>query len=659
MNRMKTAAFLCAACMAFTGVTAAYQAPAVLTVSAEDTAATLSGDCGAEGDNVKWTYDGNGTLTITGTGAMANFNYSTQPWRSVREKIKTAVVQEGVTGIGKYTFYGCEKMEQVTLPEGIEVIGSCAFDNCESLKAISIPATVTKIESDAFDDCGSLKTLLIPASVTKIESGALDNLENLVSIDVAEDNQNYCAKDGVLFTKDMKKLFCYPPQKADSAYVIPDGVNEIMSHAFNYCVNLTEITIPEGVETIGMYVFYHCSSLKELEIPDSVKRISVNTFDYCSSLTQFKVGSGNEKFSSADGVLFSKDQTKLIRCPEAKPDTAYTIPDSVTALDNYAFYYCGNLKEITIPESVTSFGNYAFAYSGLQSVKLPAGVEKLPGNLFSYCSALTAAVLPEGLTELGKYTFYYCSALEEVTIPENVTVIDNDVFYNCCALKEITIPENVTAINDYAFYNCSSLTEVTVPASVATIGRYAFSGCEKMDVIRILNPECAIDDSSSTIPARTAIYGCADSTAQAYAEKYNRTFATFEEAAAGGSGTCGSNGDNVQWEFDGSSATLTITGTGPMAYYSTEEYSTSQDTPWRRFKKDIQHVVIGDGVTTIGAGAFRQCANLTDISIPESVTEIGSAVFADCTGLKTVTIPAHVTELSEGAFGGNNGLQNI
>ena len=348
-----------------------------LTAYAADEA--TSGDCGALEGNVKWEYDGNGTLTISGSGAMKNYYYSRYaPWYdSIRHSIKNVVIKEGVTIVGDYAFYGCSALEQVTLPESLTEIGSSAFSSCDKLKSISVPAGVEKIGSNAFDHTSSLER-----------------------VDIAADNANYCSVDDVLFTKDLKRLMKYPPKKEASTYAVPEGTVTIDGYAFSYSSNLTAVTLPDTLTAISNYAFSSCVNLTEIAIPDSVTTIGDRVFVSCQAMTKITVGANNTAFCAVDGVLFSKDQTVLYYYPVQKETAVYTIPDGVTELAAYAFQSCEKLTEVTIPDSVTKIGLYScdvFANcKNLEKVTLSSGLTALNDNLFKNCSALKEIVIPEG-----------------------------------------------------------------------------------------------------------------------------------------------------------------------------------------------------------------------------------------------------------------------
>ena len=376
---------------------------------------TLFAQSGTCGDNLTWTLDTeSGILTISGTGAMTNYTYSSNaPWYSYRTSIKTVIIEDGVTSIGSYAFYNCTGLTSIEIPNSVTSIGEYAFSGCKSLTSITIPNSVTSIGYFAFSYCSSLTSLTIPNSVTSIGIRAFDSCSSLTSI------------------------------------TIPNSVTTIGDGAFDGCSSLTSITIPNSVTSIGYQAFYNCSSLTSITIPNSVTSIGDWAFSGCSKLTSITVDSENPNYCDIDGVLFNKNKTTLIRYPEGKSATSYTIPNSVTSIGWSAFAGCSSLTSITIPNSVTSIGD----------------------NAFAGCSSLTSITIPNSVTSIGNNAFYNCTGLTSVTIPNSVTTIGEGAFYYCSTLTSITIPNSVTSIGDWAFSGCSSLTSITCEAVVSpTLG---------------------------------------------------------------------------------------------------------------------------------------------------------------------------------------------
>ena len=247
---------------------------------------------------------------------------------------------------------------------------------------------------------------------------------------------------------------------------IPSSMKDI--DGFTACSSLKSINLPEGLETIGIQAFCDCDSLKTVTIPSSVNSIGFGAFEWCDSLTEIKVKSNNAYFTDINGVLYNKDKTKILQYPKAKTQTSYIIPSSVTTVGRDAFEECENLKSIILPEKLTSIEESAFSSSGIKTIEMPAGVTTISRSAFN------------------------SSFIESIVLPNNIVKIDEMAFRNCKNLKKIFIQ----------------------------------------------NPQCEIDDSFGTICSNLAfenayrqfdgiIYGYENSTAHAYAQKYEYPFSAF------------------------------------------------------------------------------------------------------------------------------------
>ena len=326
-----------------------------------------SGTCG---ENAAWTLDSEGVLNITGNGSMADNNTNQAPWEAYKYQIKQIVIGKGITYIGKFNFFWCNKLETVTFEEGsqLERIGWGAF-GYSSLPQIAIPDSVTRLEGYAFYYCSNLSnveisesscltslgecvfkadtkltSLYIPDGMNNIGWGIFENAIANVTLSVAESSyaQTYAERYGIAYvTRTARPAvvasgFC----GEDAAWVLTsDGVlkitgsgpmadNETNHAPWEACKYLIkQVMIGKGITYIGKFNFFWCNRLETVTFEDGsqLERIGWGAFGYSSLKT-------------------------------------IAIPDSVTRLDGYAFYYCTKLNEVAISEDsiLESIGEYAF-----------------------------------------------------------------------------------------------------------------------------------------------------------------------------------------------------------------------------------------------------------------------------------------------------------
>ena len=255
-------------------------------------------DSGSCGENVTWTLTADGTLTISGTGAMTDYTYdSRSPWYSCRTYIKRVVMQQGVTSIGDHAFWDCSGLTSVTIPDGVTSIGDSAFSGCAALTSVTIPEGVTSIGDYAFAYCVSLTSVTIPDGVTSIGDSAFSGCTALTSV------------------------------------TIPGSVTSIGGGAFSGCTSLTSVAIPSSVTEIGGSAFSGCTGLTSVTIPDSVTSIGDSVFSGCTALTAVTISDG---VTAIGGSTFSN----CIRLAKV------TIPKSVTSIGKNAFYYCESIADV-------------------------------------------------------------------------------------------------------------------------------------------------------------------------------------------------------------------------------------------------------------------------------------------------------------------------
>lgn len=256
----------------------------------------VGGNCG---ENVTWALS-EGVLTVSGSGDMV---FETAPWATFASRIKSVIVEAGITSIAENAFRNCTAMESAELPEGLVSIGNGAFLNCTALREANIPDSVTTLGYESFFGCDSLTSVCIPSSATlTLHYGyctTFSGCDNLIAITVAEGNSSYASHDGVLYTADMKKLLTIPGGIA--VYTIPDGVETISEGAALHATKLSTVTIPDSVTTLGFHAFAY-SGLEKITIPSGITFIRQYTFLECPRLREITFAGSLEY---VDGTAFS------------------------------------------------------------------------------------------------------------------------------------------------------------------------------------------------------------------------------------------------------------------------------------------------------------------------------------------------------------------
>ena len=442
-----------------------------------------SGKCG---ENLTWQYDEiTKTLTISGTGDMYSYTMTAgtgvtarmlAPWRadeSIKNNLEKVVIEDGITAIGSYAFYGCPNLKEVVLPESVTEIRSNAFYDCTMLKTINIDK-ITKlwsnvftgcdslesvtlaeglayVSSGTFSDCKGLKSLTISSSVTSFEEGFY-GCTSLESIVAADGNTVYSSQDGVLYNKDITTLIKFPLNKSVIGFTIPDTVTEVEGNAFYghqkegeydkngllivgewivgtkdiVCENY-EIKVDDSVTHIADGIFA-IENLKSISVPKSITSIGIGAFSG-DNLTSISVNEENTAYSSEKGILYNKDKTELIQYPIGKTDEEIILADTVKKIGSRAFSYNKHLKKAELP-GVEELGDFALAYTDVENVTLSPSLKKIGSWAFAWCEKLEKADLPEGVEYIGSQSFNQCKALKSIHIPKSVTFVGEYAFNN-------------------------------------------------------------------------------------------------------------------------------------------------------------------------------------------------------------------------------------
>ena len=254
---------------------------------------------------------------------------------------------------------------------------------------------------------------------------------------------------------------------------LPEGLRTIGENAFMGAA-LEEIVLPESLEEIGEGVFCLCEGFDSIRIPRSVKAIGSSAFNDCA-LSEITVDEDNSFFTSVDGVLFSKDMSRLIAYPKAKGESRYVVPEEVREIGDCAFWQNNDLEEVVFPAGLESIGGTAFCLCRkLQKADLPDGIINIDSEAFSD-TKIGSVNIPGSLSVIADGVFMNNDSLQEVSLSEGVTTISDNAFAGT-EIREIIIPESVKEISETAFSYCYSLEHVTVPSHIKNPEKY-FEGC--------------------------------------------------------------------------------------------------------------------------------------------------------------------------------------
>lgn len=565
-------------------------------------AATYTGSCGT---NATWSLDtSTGVLSITGTGAMNDYTYSTRFWKNYSSYIKSVVVGEGIT-----------------------YIGNCAFDLCPAT-SVSLPSTLTELGEMAFYGCDAT-VLNLPAGLKIIGDNALNYMEQLTAIHVAAGNPYYSSRDGVLY-KGTTLVLC-PQQTPLTSYTVKDGTTEIESCAFWDCVNLTSVTLPASVTELHNQAITYC---------DNLTSVTVNYLGYTildsAGTSVFYGNAADFTIRAYDVASYRVNNPSVSGTWEAYADkwghNYQSLGEAGGKLNNGTWLIDGNgvltvsangavtedpwdsyhsmVKKAVFSEGITAIPSFSgYSYSQMTAVSLPSTLQSLPNYAFYKSTALKEIAIPAGVTSLGKECFYQCYELTSVTLPEGITAIPDYAFYDCRKLASVNIPTTVTSIGEYAFWACQSLPSVTLPAGLETIGVQGFSNCSALTSVTL---PAALTDLGE------AAFVCCTGLQTISVEEENPAFTADDGILYSKDGktlVCYPDGK------EGTEFTLpeTVTDIGYEAFYSNE---------------NLTSLTLHSGIQTVGASAAYSAEKLTDVYYDGTQTqwetvEVGVNAFDD------------------------------
>lgn len=564
-----------------------------------------------------------GMFFITCDGILMDATGKTLLLYPARRAGADLVIDENVTAIADYAFAYCQHLRSITIGTQVETIGDHAFDAVNDALCLVVqdgsPAQLWASahgvryasESTSFSYrlegdkayitgyTGTLPDVVVPAVIDGYPVYAIENLRSPILTHVV-------VSEGIEVIGDsaFKAYFDY-----EKGYIrtlvsvsLPQSLKIISDDGFWGQENLQEITLGSVVE-IGQSAFGSCTMLKQITLPDTLTTIGWRAFE-SSGLTSLtipvNVTSLGDSFITDCSALTSLYVAEGNPTYEMEDGLLYDIPAKTL---RYALPDVSG--DVVIRDGTVRIGDDVFKEHAITSVQLPDSLQKIGNCAFQFCKELKEITFPEGLITIDGLAFAYCTQLENVVLPEGLKSLGDSAFRSCDSLTEITVPEGITFMSG-TFATCYSLRTVNLPSGLTHMMNGVVEGCRSLETLHL--------------PAKLA---------------------------------------DISGEWPSKLKTIT-TAFGSVRYVSEDGilYDTQDNSILFVNASITGNVTVRDGITTIGAGAFKGRKGLTSVTLPESCTVIDSYAFENCTALTDINFPEKLELIGRNAFY-NSGITSL
>ena len=651
-------------------------------------------------------------------------------------QLTTITLPNSLLSIGMSAFAECRRLTDINIPKNVQLISSYAFKNCNHLTTVSIPGSVTTVQNNAFYGCNNITTVNVGWNIPlEIPENVFPNRSNATLFVPAGSKNLYMAAnywkdfkeiveetaisdDIIVFSDSIVKEICVTNWDSNgdgelseseaaavtylgtifkasaissfdelryfkslisidvnafrdclslNSIVLPTTIRRIDDNAFKDCINLSTITIPDGVGIIGRYVFDNTAWYNNQ--PDNqVAYIGKIAYKY----------KGEMPFSP---IISLKEGTKVV-APDAFANcngmNSLIIPNSVTSICKWAFFYCWNLKTVSVGSGVTYIGPNAFANCGnLTTIKVKKSNPIDITNKYVFNSSIflqATLYVPLGCKSAYEVAECWKDFATIVEMPDVIEFIDvkvkdicvsnwdtdgdgelskdeaiavtsiGTVFQNkteITSFSEFRYFTGVTLIGQYALSGCTNLSSIEFPSSLKTIDRYALynSGFESIEF-----------PNGVTSIGNSAIRNCTKLTSVKIG---NGTVAFGKNVFRGCTQLSTITFDRTDCQFNGEDAfrdctSLTSVKVTDIAAWCRSTFTYASSNPLLKTKSIllqtsdnnysvIKNLVIPDGITMINDNAFNSCDSLESVIIPSTIESVGSYAFANCNHLTSVT----------------------
>ena len=563
-------------------------------------------------------------------------------------KTLTFAADSALTTISAHAF-ASTAIESVVLPDSVNYVDDNAFRDSVYLKSVTFGAAENlQVHANAFYNTG-LTSLYLPANLSYVGEYAFIGLKDLTAYTVADENPRYKSINGVLYSKDGKKLIAYPAGKTGN-FTVPKEVETIGFGAFENSL-IEAVSFENGINllTIGYRAFYKSEKLASVSIPESVVSIDFYAFAECRNLERVTFAENNKLTGIYEGAF--------LNCSSL---TDIIIPDNIVEVSDFAFYGCRALTKLPFSETseVKGIYDYAFAYSGITELVIPDSVVEIGAYAFRGARLATVKISDAQMYQLiiGIGAFQGCEELSEITLPfigasfedEDITwfgyifgagAYTANAAYVPASLKTVTITEGISFVGTGAFYNLLNLEKINVPHSVSKVYWYSFATTAEYEFTNEIST-----DSDYLGAEYFAVNGDL----------------IFESTNTGNAYVSGISGNLTlaeglktidRWAFNMGKLT---------SVYIPSSVQAIGDCAFQGCEK-LEKVVFGKNckITEISGSLFDGDVSLSEIELPETVEKIGGRAFSDCKSLKSIVIPSRVNTIGQSAFAWCESLMGV
>ena len=624
---------------------------------------------------------------------------------------------KNLTSIPASAFSTCTSLEVLKLPASLEFIDNSAFSSCSGIAELNIThcENLKSINSSSFANCSNLKTVQLPKSIETIGNSAFLGCYQIEQVDLSPYSKLTKIEDRV-----------FSGCSALRSITLPDSLERIGNAAFNDCYALTAVQFPKNLEQIGDSAFSNCYALTAVQLPNNLLEIGRSAFYNCSAITGITFGQKlrtiqDNAFEKCRGIRGALDMLACTNLTEiggsafldCSAITEIKLPASLQTLKDKSFANCislqkvvlGNgaithttgtsgsflkcksIKELTILSGKVTFkvkDMLADSYKTISSVVFGEDVTEIGSNSFSECLGIKGVLdlsQCDKLTSIGYLAFYGCSKLLGVRLPKNLTKIDSSAFSSCIGLSgilDMSACNKLVSLGSSAFYGCSNISSIRFPKNIKTIGPSCFSNCYNIagtvdmsgctELQKIENSIFSSDKKIQTVKLPPNITEIADSAflkcsglteiklPESLTKIGNKAFGECTALAAvefGNSDILIATGNDASFYNDRDIIKLTVLK-GNINFKCSNVFPASC--------QKIKTLILGDGVTGIGASAFSSCNGIEgtlNLGNCRALTAIGNGAFNSCYGITGVQFPASLQTLGESTFYGCNGINTI